>query len=148
MAFTINGGGATGYGANGPNVKVANVVIDLTDDDFSALAATDTIEAIEVPAGTIVLSAGYEIITAGTGTGTLSLGDGGSVARYVAAVVQTAAGQKAALATNVPHLYTAADTIDLKSAVAVCNSKVRVWAIMADCNGTSDDMTVSFTETA
>ena len=141
--FTITGGGATGYGANGPNVKVANVVIDLTDDDFSALAATDTIEAIEVPAGTIVLSAGYEIITVGTGSGTLSLGDGGDVDRYVAAVVQTAAGQKAALATNVPHLYTAADTIDLRSATAVCNSIVRVWAIMADCNGTTDDYTVS-----
>ena len=139
--FTITGGGATGYGANGPNVKVANVVIDLTE--LSGLAATDTIEAIEVPAGTIVLSAGYEIITVGTGTGTLSLGDGSDVDRYVAAVVQTAAGQKAALATNVPHLYTAADTIDLKSATAVCNSKVRVWAIMADCNGTTDDYTVS-----
>ena len=139
--FTITGGGATGYGANGPNVKVANVVVDLTE--LSGLAATDTIEAIEVPAGTIVLSAGYEIITVGTGTGTLSLGDGSDVDRYVAAVVQTAAGQKAALATNVPHLYTAADTIDLKSATAVCNSKVRVWAIMADCNGTTDDYTVS-----
>ena len=56
-----------------PNVKVANVVIDLTDTDFSALAATDTFEAIEVPAGTIVLSAGYEIVTVGTGSGTLSL---------------------------------------------------------------------------
>jgi len=141
--FTITGGGATGYGANGPNVKVANVVIDLTE--LSGLAATDTIEAIEVPAGTIVLSAGYEIITAGTGTGTLSLGDAGDVDRYVAAVVQTGAGQKAALAANVPHLYTAADTIDLKSATAVCNSKVRVWAIMADCNGTSDDMVVALT---
>ena len=141
--FTITGGGATGYGANGPNVKVANVVIDLTE--LSGLAATDTIEAIEVPAGTIVLSAGYEIITVGTGSGTLSLGDGGDVDRYVTAVAQTAAGQKAALATNVPHLYTAADTIDLKSATAVCNSKVRVWAIMADCNGTSDDMVVALT---
>jgi len=141
--FTITGGGATGYGANGPNVKVANVVIDLTE--LSGLAATDTIEAIEVPAGTIVLSAGYEIITAGTGSGTLSLGDAGDVDRYVAAVVQTGAGQKAALAANVPHLYTAADTIDLKSATAVCNSKVRVWAIMADCNGTSDDMVVALT---
>ena len=139
--FTITGGGATGYGANGPNVKVANVVIDLTE--LSGLAATDTIEAIEVPAGTIVLSAGYEIITVGTGSGTLSLGDGSDVDRYVTAVAQTAAGQKAALATNVPHLYTAADTIDLKSATAVCNSKVRVWAIMADCNGTTDDYTVS-----
>jgi len=141
--FTITGGGNTGYGANGPNVKVASVVIDLTNDDFSALAATDTIEAIEVPAGTIVLSAGYEILTAGTGTGTLSLGDGGDVDRYVAAVVQTAAGQKAALATNVPHLYTAADTIDLQSATAACNSKVLVWAIMADCNGNSEDYVVS-----
>ena len=141
--FTITGGGNTGYGANGPNVKVASVVIDLTDDDFSALAATDTIEAIEVPAGTIVLSAGYEILTVGTGSGTLSLGDGGDVDRYVTAVAQTAAGQKAALATNVPHLYTAADTIDLKSATAVVNSKVLVWAIMADCNGNSEDYVVS-----
>ena len=141
--FTITGGGNTGYGANGPNVKVASVVIDLTDSDFSALAATDVIEAIEVPAGTIVLSAGYEILTVGTGSGTLSLGDGGDVDRYVAAVAQTAAGQKTALATNVPHLYTAADTIDLTSATAVCNSKVLVWAIMADCNGNSEDYVVS-----
>ena len=141
--FTITGGGATGYGANGPNVKVANVVIDLTDSDFSALAATDVIEAIEVPAGTIVLSAGYEILTAGTGTGTLSLGDGGDVDRYVTAVVQTGAGQKTPLTANVPHMYTSADTIDLTSATAVCNSKVRVWAIMADCNGTTDDYTVT-----
>ena len=51
--FTITGGGATGYGANGPNVKVANVVINLTE--LSGLAATDTIEAIEVPAGTCLL---------------------------------------------------------------------------------------------
>ena len=141
--FTITGGGNTGYGANGPNVKVASVVIDFTDDDFGSLAATDTIEAIEVPAGTIVLSAGYEILTVGTGSGTLSLGDGGDVDRYVTAVAQTAAGQKAALATNVPHLYTAADTIDLKSATAVVNSKVLVWAIMADCNGNSEDYVVS-----
>lgn len=141
--FTITGGGATGYGANGPNVKVANVVINLTE--LSGLAATDTIEAIEVPAGTAVLAAGYEILTVGTGSGTLSLGDDGDVDRYVTAVVQTAAGQKAALATLVPHLYTAANTIDLKSATAVCNSKVRVWAIMADCNGTSDDMVVALT---
>ena len=96
--FTITGGGATGYAVRpGPNVKVYRQVVDLTDTDFSALAATDTIEAIEVPAGTMVLSAGYEIVTVGTGSGTLSLGDGGDVDRYVAAVAQTAAGQKTTL---------------------------------------------------
>jgi hypothetical protein len=146
MPFQIANAGTTGYSAKGPNVKVLSQVVDLTDSDFSTLAATDTIEVLSVPAGTVVLSAGYEILTAGTGTGTLSLGDGGSVARYVAAVVQTAAGQKAALATNVPHLYTAADTIDLKSAVAVCNSKVNVWAVICDCNNVEDNMLVTYND--
>jgi len=146
MPFQIANAGTTGYSAKGPNVKVLSQVVDLTNSDFDTLAATDTIEVLSIPAGSIVLSAGYEILTAGTGTGTLSLGDGGDPDRYVAAVVQTAAGQKAALATNVPHLYTAADTIDLLSATAVCNSKVNVWAVICDCNNVEDDMLVTYND--
>ena len=146
MPFQIANAGTTGYSAKGPNVKVLSQVVDLTDSDFGTLAATDTIEVLSVPAGTVVLSAGYEILTVGTGSGTLSLGDGGDVDRYVAAVAQTAAGQRAALATNVPHLYTAADTIDLKSATAVCNSKVNVWAVICDCNNVEDDMLVTYSD--
>jgi len=146
MPFQIANAGTTGYSAKGPNVKVLSQVVDLTDSDFSTLAATDTIEVLSIPAGSIVLSAGYEILTAGTGTGTLSLGDGADPDRYVAAVVQTAAGQKAALATNVPHLYTAADTIDLLSATAVCNSKVNVWAVICDCNNVEDNMLVTYND--
>ena len=146
MPFQIANAGTTGYSAKGPNVKVLSQVVDLTNSDFDTLAATDTIEVLSIPAGSIVLSAGYEILTAGTGTGTLSLGDGGDPDRYVAAVVQTAAGQKAALATNVPHLYTAADTIDLLSATAVCNSKVNVWAVICDCNNVEDNMLVTYND--
>jgi len=146
MPFQIANAGTTGYSAKGPNVKVLSQVVDLTNSDFDTLAATDTIEVLSIPAGSIVLSAGYEILTVGTGTGTLSLGDGADPDRYVAAVVQTAAGQKAALATNVPHLYTAADTIDLLSATAVCNSKVNVWAVICDCNNVEDDMLVTYND--
>ena len=146
MPFQIANAGTTGYSAKGPNVKVLSQVVDLTDSDFGTLAAADTIEVLSVPAGTVVLSAGYEILTVGTGSGTLSLGDGGDVDRYVAAVAQTDAGQKTALATNVPHLYTAADTIDLKSATAVCNSKVNVWAVICDCNNVEDAMHVTYND--
>jgi hypothetical protein len=146
MPFQIANAGTTGYSAKGPNVKVLSQVVDLTNSDFSTLASTDTIEVLSVPAGTVVLSAGYEILTVGTGSGTLSLGDGADPDRYVAAVVQTGAGQKAALATNVPHLYTAADTIDLLSATAVCNSKVNVWAVICDCNNVEDNMLVTYND--
>jgi hypothetical protein len=146
MPFQIANAGTAGYSAKGPNVKVLSQVVDLTNSDFSTLASTDTIEVLSVPAGTVVLSAGYEILTVGTGSGTLSLGDGADPDRYVAAVVQTGAGQKAALATNVPHLYTAADTIDLLSATAVCNSKVNVWAVICDCNNVEDNMLVTYND--
>lgn len=142
--FSITGAGTSGYSAKGPNVKVLSQVVDFTNDDFDGLASTDVIQVLSVPTGTTVLAAGYEILTVGTGSGTLSLGDGGDVDRYVAAVVQTGAGQKAALATNVPHLYTAADTIDLTSATAVVNSKVNVWAVIADCNNVEDTMLVTY----
>lgn len=139
-AFTIAGVGSSGVAAKFPNVKVMRQVVDFTK---FTVAAADTVEVFSVPAGSVVLSAGYEILTAGTGTGTLALGDGGDADRYVAAIVQTGAGQKAALATLVPHIYTAADTIDFTVATATVNSKVNVWAVVADCNNVEDEQFVT-----
>jgi hypothetical protein len=87
------------------------------------------------------MSAGIDVITAGTGTGTLALGDG--TVTYVAAAVQTAAGQMTsgdALA-ELAVTYAAADTLDVTVATADVNSKVRVWALIADINGQGDDET-------
>ena len=62
--------------------------------DFSSFtnAAGDVVQVIEVPANTLCLYAGMDVLTAdGAGnSGTLSLGDGADVDRYVAASTATA----------------------------------------------------------
>lgn len=138
--FTITGVGSTGYPGDLPNAKVMRQVVDFTK---FTVAAGDIVEVFSLPAGTMVLGAGYEILTVGTGTGTLALGDQGDVDRFVDEVVQTGAGQKTPLVAAMPHMYTAADTIDLTVATATVNSKVNVWAIVADCNNVEDEQKVT-----
>ena len=56
----------------------------------SALAAADVIEALQIPAQSIVLSAGYEVTSAVTGSCTVSLGvTGVTAAAYVSAFAVT-----------------------------------------------------------
>ena len=92
MATLTQTGAGTGQGhaSSGgvPKVYAQSTVIDGTS---TALTSGDVYQAINVPANSVVLSAGIDVITAGTGTGTLALGDG--TVTYVAAAVQTSAGQ-------------------------------------------------------
>jgi hypothetical protein len=138
--FTITGAGTSGYSAKGPNVKVMSQVVDFTK---FTVAAGDIVEVISLPAGSTVIAAGYEILTAGTGTGTLALGDQTDVDRYVDEIVQTAAGQKTMLTAAFPVNYASAETLDLTVATATVNSKVNVWAVVADCNNVEDDQKVT-----
>ena len=106
------------------------------------LTSGDVYQAINVPANSVVLNAGIDKITAGTGTGTLALGDG--TVTYVAAAVQTAAGAMTSgdAVGEMFVSYPTADTLDVTVATADVNSKVRVWALMADCEGpVGDDAT-------
>ena len=133
--YTITGVGTTGFPAHGAGVRVIAEVVD-----FSATtnAAADVFEVLSIPADTVVLGAGINVITADTAgnSGTLALGDGGDADRYVAASTVAAAGQETAIfATTVPYLNASADTIDLTVATGAINAVVRVWAIIADCSG-------------
>ncbi len=133
--YSISGAGTTGFPAGGANVRVISEVVD-----FSATtnAAADVFETLGIPAETTVLGAGINVITADSAgnSGTLALGDGGDADRFVAASTVAAVGQETAIfATTVPHLYGAADTIDLTVATGAINAVVRVWAIVADCTG-------------
>ena len=133
--YTITGVGTTGFPAHGAGVRVIAEVVD-----FSATtnAAADVFEVLSIPADTVVLGAGINVITADTAgnSGTLALGDGGDAGRYVAASTVAAAGQETAIfATTVPYLNASADTIDLTVATGAINAVVRVWAIIADCSG-------------
>ena len=135
--LTQTGAGTVGHMASNavPKVYAQSTVIDGTS---TALTSGDVYQAINVPANSVVLSAGIDVITAGTGTGTLALGDGSVT--YVAAAVQTSGGQMTsgdALA-ELAVTYAAADTLDVTVATADVNSKVRVWAVLIDIDGMGD----------
>ena len=138
MATLTQTGAGTGQGhaSSGgvPKVYAQSTVIDGTS---TALTSGDVYQAINVPANSVVLSAGIDVITAGTGTGTLALGDG--TVTYVAAATQTAGQMTSGDAlAELAVTYAAADTLDVTVATANVNSKVRVWAILVDIDGQGD----------
>jgi|TARA_B100000530_G_scaffold263890_1_gene176763 hypothetical protein len=138
MATLTQTGAGTGQGhaSSGgvPKVYAQSTVIDGTS---TALTSGDVYQAINVPANSVVLSAGIDVITAGTGTGTLALGDG--TVTYVAAATQSAGQMTSGDAlAELAVTYAAADTLDVTVATANVNSKVRVWAILVDIDGQGD----------
>ena len=138
MATLTQTGAGTGprHASTGgvPKVYAQSTVIDGTS---TALTSGDVYQAINVPANSVVLSAGIDVITAGTGTGTLALGDG--TVTYVAAATQSAGQMTSGDAlAELAVTYAAADTLDVTVATANVNSKVRVWAILVDIDGQGD----------
>ena len=138
--LTKTGGtGTTGHVAGNAVAKtyVQSTVIDGTS---TALTNGDVYQAINLPANSIVMSAGIDVITAGTGTGTLALGDGSVT--YVAAATQSAGQMTSGDAVaELAVTYAAEDTLDVTVGTADVNSKVRVWALIADIDGMGDDET-------
>jgi hypothetical protein len=119
--------------------SIPRVISDVVDFSSTTNGAGDTFDVLPIPANSLVLAAGYDILTVGTGTGTIALGDSVDPDQYVAAVVQTAAGQKVTLDAN--YAYSAADAIRCTIATAAVDSKIRVWAcvISLDDGGTLSD---------
>ena len=144
--WTVTGGGSTGHNSSAPTVKVYSEIVDFSE---FTIAQNDIVEVIELPANSLVLYAGMDVLSAtSSGSGTLSLGDQDDVDRYVAASTATAgieltvarAGTSAMGTTSAGYgYYAAADTIDLTNATATLDAKVRVFAVVADCDGHGDN---------
>ena len=105
-----------------------------------ALAAADTLQVVALPAGSVVLSAGVNVISAETTntTATFDLGfTGGSpyaANAYANDVVSNTTGLKASDLAN-PSIIVTADTIDLLlNTAAPVNCVVKVFAIVANAN--------------
>jgi hypothetical protein len=106
----------------------------------SALAANDVIEALQIPAQSAVLAAGFEVMTTATGDVTLSLGvTGVTAAAYVSAQAitgSTTVGTFATAATaGYPIVTGPADTLDVLiagSTTAISAGKIRVFAVLVD----------------
>lgn len=112
----------------------------------SALAASDVIQTITVPAESVVLSAGWEVVTAMTGTSTDATLDfgvtGGDVDNFVdgfdldGAAVGAYSAQPVAYAPVV--IGGTADTLDILIATqtgTITGGSLRVWAVIVDVSG-------------
>lgn len=125
------------------------LIIDLADAvtaKGSALAQADVIETIAVPAGTQVLFAGLQKVTAMTGSSTDLTFDFGITGGDVDAFVDGwdfdgasvgAFATVAAAAITPATFVTTADTLDILFATqtgTVTGGKIRVFAWLADCS--------------
>ena len=106
----------------------------------TALAATDTLQVISLPAYSVVLTAGLNVVTAETvnTTATFDLGfTGGSPAAanvYCDDAPSNVVQMDSDNLAN-PTVIKTADTIDLLLNTAVpTNCVIQVWAIVADCS--------------
>ena len=110
--------------------QIIEVVLDFSSTN---LTTSDTVQAIEMNANTLVLMAGVEVLTAaGSGSPPLDLGDGDDDDLYVEDVSGSAVGHEINNAAGTAKLYTAADTIDLSANSATFDGKVRVFAVIAE----------------
>jgi hypothetical protein len=141
---TLAGGSVDGFTA-GRMPYFKEVLIDFAaaaTAKGSALVATDVIEAISVPANTMILNAGFEIITVAGGESndnTLDLGTGVDADVFVDGfdLDAAAAGAYAQNAAAFQPLVVGgtADTIDLTivtATTAPTSGVVRVFAVLMD----------------
>lgn len=118
-------------GAPVAGARIIDVTVDLSKD-VTMGTATDVINVFALPAGTVVLAATIEQISAGTGSGTLVARVGSTTVS--ATLASTAAVGTVAAAAAVDTIITTAETeLNLLGATAVrTDGKVRVVAVVAE----------------
>ena len=131
----------TGGTAGHPSTRRKPYFVENTIDfDVFNPEANDVVQALNVPAETLVINPGLEVLTALSGSVTLDLGDGDDVDRYVDGDTNAVGhATTVAKASNSGHVYATADTIDvtvLGATAAV--GKVRVYAVMCDVSGSDE----------
>ena len=131
-------GGTTGHPSNGRTPYLVENTVDYSTFDP---AANDIVQMLDIPAETLVINAGIEVLTASASGVTLDVGDGGDVDSYVDGYDSTSTGF-ASLVENVSNsgtVYGSADTLDVKVLGAQDDSgKVRAWAVMCDISGVDE----------
>jgi hypothetical protein len=135
--YNVTGaGGTTGHPSNGRTPYLVENTIDISAiNGDSGAAQNDVLQVLDIPAETIVMEAGIEVLTALSANVTLDLGiTGGDVDIFVDGDTN-ATGFSAATATA-RHVAASADTLDLLVLSAASSAgKVRVYAVMCDISG-------------
>ena len=129
-------GGTTGHSANGRTPYMIENTIDVSAINGDAGAAqNDVLRVLDIPAETLIMEAGIEVVTALSSSVTLDLGiTGGDVDRYVDGDTN-ATGFSAPTATA-RTIVASADTLDIKILDAASSAgKIRVFAVLCDVSG-------------
>jgi hypothetical protein len=108
--------------------SIPRVISDVVDFSSTTNASSDTFDVLPIPANSLVLAAGVDVLTAdGAGnSGTIAVGDSVDAQQYVSAATVAATGQMTTLDAN--YAYSSADAIRLTIGTGAINAKVRVWA--------------------
>ena len=138
-------GGTAGHSANGRTPYMIENTIDVSAiNGDSGTAQNDVIRCLDVPAESVVLHAGLEVLTACSGSVVIDIGITGSSAgfsdpdAFVDAYDATGAAYAPRdVADAAPVLTTkVADTIDaLMAGAASSAGKIRVFAVLCDVSG-------------
>ena len=129
-------GGTTGHPANGRTPYLVENTIDISAiNSNSGTANGDVVQALDIPAETLIMEAGIEVITALSSSATMDLGiTGGDVDRYVDG--DTNATGFSTLTATARVIVSSADTLDILTAGADSSAgKVRVFAVLCDVSG-------------
>ena len=135
-------GGTTGHPSNGRVPYLVENTIDL-----SAIRGDtgpdngDVLQVLDIPAETLIMEAGIEVITALSSSATMDLGiTGGDVDIYVDG--DTNATGYGTLTATARHVAASADTLDILIGGADSSAgKIRVWAVMCDVSGVNETAT-------
>ena len=135
--YNVTGaGGTTGHHANGRTPYMVENTIDVSAiNGDSGASQNDVLRALDIPAETLIMEAGIEVITALSSSVTLDLGiTGGDVDRYVDGDTN-ATGFSAPTATA-RTIVASADTLDvLVLSADAAAGKIRVFAVLCDVSG-------------
>ena len=144
-------GGVNRPGRYNPGIRTPYLVentIDVSQINSAAgTAQNDVLQCIDVPAETLVMAAGVEVLTACSSSVVIDIGIPGSTAgfsdpdAFVDAYDATGASYAARDVADAAPMLTCkvADTIDaLMAGAASTAGKIRVWAVLCDISGVDE----------
>ena len=123
--------------------SIPRVISDVVDFSSTTNATGDTFDVLPIAANSLVLAAGFDVLTADDAgnSGTIAVGDSVDADQYAAAATVAAAGQMTTLDAN--YAYSSADAIRLTIGTGAIDAKVRVWACVISLD---DGATLSDTD--
>ena len=129
-------GGTTGHPSNGRTPYLVENTIDISAINGATGTATgDIVQALDIPAETLIMQAGIEVLTALSSSVTMDLGiTGGDVDNFVDG--DTNATGYSTLTATANQVIASADTLDVLTLSADSSAgKIRVWAVLCDVSG-------------